>query len=212
MRYGLSSLSNEELIAILIRTGTKDESALDIAHRINSNAHGLKNLFHTSYQALLDINGIGPGKAMILSSCFELCNRYLSSMHGETGKVTTTDIYNRYALELAKDNKEIFVLVILNRKKAIIHEENLYHGSELHIDCQPMEIVRKVIKHNGRYFYMIHNHPSGDITPSKEDIALTADIVGISHRLNVTLVDHIIIGDNGYYSFQESSGYEPSNY
>ena len=102
MRNGLNSLSNEELLAILIRTGTRDESAIDIAHRINSESHGLSNLFHISYQALLDINGIGPGKALILSACFELCNRYLYTIHGESRIMSSLDIYNRYSLRMRK--------------------------------------------------------------------------------------------------------------
>ena len=213
IRYGLDKLSNEELLAILIRTGTKDVSALDIAHTINSGSHGLHNLFHKSYQALLDINGIGPGKALILSACFELCSRYIATIHGDSGKVFTPDIVKRYSLKLSKNNQEVFALVVLNRRKEIIHEENLYIGSELHIDCQPTEIVKKVIKHNGKFFYMIHNHPSGDIEPSKEDVALTENIYRITNRVNITMIDHLIIGDGGYYSYEDKCKYEnPSNF
>lgn len=202
MRYGLDSLSSEELIAILIRTGTKDASALDISHRIYSESHGLINLFHKSYQALLDINGIGPGKALVLSACFELCNRYFKLFNGESESVNSVDIYKRYVLKMKKSNKETFVLLVLNRKKEIIHEENLYQGSEFHIDCQPMEIIKKVILHNGAYFYMIHNHPSGDYQPSPHDVDFTTRIIATANRVNVEMVDHIIVGDNGFYSFK----------
>ena len=116
IRYGLDILSNEELLAILIRTGTKDESALDIAHKIDSESHGLTNLFHTSYRALLDINGIGPGKALMLSACFELCNRYLRTFYGESGSVNTLDVFHRYSLKIRNSDKEVLILVILNRK------------------------------------------------------------------------------------------------
>ena len=209
MRYGLNSLSNEELLAILIRTGTKEASALDLAHEINKKSHGLSNLFHISYQALLDINGIGPGKALILSACFELCNRYLYTFHGESGIVSSLDVYNRYALKMRKISKEILVLLILNRKKEIIYEENLYLGSENHVTCQPTEIVKKVILHNGSYFYMIHNHPSGDYTPSPEDVDLTMQVIVTSNRVNVRMLDHIIIGDDGFYSFKSSAKCTP---
>ena len=204
MRYGLDSLSNEELLAILIRTGTKDESVLDIAHKVNRQSNGLANLFHISYEALLDINGIGPGKALILAACFELCNRYLRTFYGETGAVSSLDIYNRYAPKMRKTNKEGFVLAVLNRKKEIIHEEFLYLGSEFHVVCQPMEIIRKVILHKGSYFYILHNHPSGDCFPSKEDIDLTAQIISSANRVSVRMLDHVIVGDAGFYSFADN--------
>lgn len=203
MRYGLDCLSNEELLAILIRTGTKDESVLDIAHKVNSNSNGLSNLFNVSYEALLDINGIGPGKALILAACFELCNRYLRTFYGESGAVSTIDIYNRYSLKMRKKDKESFALVVLNRKKEIIHEEYLYIGSETRIICQPNEIIRKVILHHGTYFYMIHNHPSGECNPSKEDVDLTTQVRKTANRVSVRLLDHIIVGDSGFYSFSE---------
>ena len=203
MRYGLDSLSNEELLAILIRTGTKDESVLDIAHKVNSQSNGLANLFNISYEALLDINGIGPGKALILASCFELCNRYLTSFYGETGAVSSLDIYNRYAQRMRKSGKESFVLAVLNRRKEIIHEEFLYIGSEYHVSCQPMEIIRKVILHKGTHFYLVHNHPSGECNPSKEDVDLTTSVMSAANRVCVRMLDHIIIGDTGFYSFSE---------
>ena len=199
----MDSLSNEELLAILIRTGTKDVSVLDIAHKINGESNGLANLFNTSYEALLEINGIGPGKAMILSACFELCNRYIGSFYGETGSVSTIDIYNRYAMKMRSKGKESFVLAILNRKREIVHEEFLYVGSEFHVTCQPMEIVRKVILHKGACFYIVHNHPSGDCFPSKDDVELTTRVISVSNRVNVRMLDHIIIGDTGFYSFSE---------
>ena len=201
MHYGVDSLSNEELLAVLIRTGTRDESVLDIAHKIYSDSHGLSNLFHTSYQALLDINGIGPGKALTLSACFELCNRYLKTFHGESGPVTSEDIYHRYSLTMLGSSAEMFILVVLNRRREIIHEEKLYVGSEYQVTCQPSEIVKKVILHGGAFFYMVHNHPSGDTAPSKEDVDLTTRVYITGKRVNVTLLDHIIVGNSDFYSF-----------
>ena len=203
IRYGLDNLSNEELLAILIRTGTKDTSALDIAHHLYSESRGLSNLFLTTYRALLDNKGIGPGKALILSSCFELCNRYLNSLYGESVITSSLDIYNHYSLKMRKSNNEIFKLIILNRRRAIVHEENLYVGSESHISCQPTEIIKKIILHNGVYFYMIHNHPSGNSTPSKEDVDLTTEVMRLCPRVNVTMLDHLIIGDDDFYSFHK---------
>lgn len=203
IRFGLDTLSNDELIAVLIGTGTKQESVLELAHKINSQSNGLSNLFNVPYEALLDINGIGPVKALILSACFELCNRYLKTFYGDSGTVSTLDIYNRYALKMRQKDKELFALVVLNRRRQIIHEEFLYVGSETHVACQPKEIIRKVMLHNGNYFYMIHNHPSGDCIPSKEDVNLTTQVKVLANQLSVRLLDHIIVGDTGFYSFSE---------
>lgn len=204
IRYGIDSLSNEELLAILIRTGTKNESALDVAHTLNSESRGLYNLFQKSYQSLLETNGIGPGKALILSACFELSNRYHKSLYGDIGKVNEEQIYNRYK-DLSKENREIFVLIILNRRDEIIHEEKLYLGGEEMVYCSPLEIVKKVLLHQGKGFYVIHNHPSGDYHPSDNDVYLTSEMMRYSNRFHVILKDHIIISQDGYYSFNKET-------
>ena len=204
IRYGIKSLSNEELLAILIGTGTAKESALDLAHRLNGENRGLVNLFNKSYRSLLETNGIGPSKALILSACFELSNRYQMSFYGDVGKVSNEEIYNRYKMRLAKEEREIFVLIILNRREEIIHEENLYLGGEESVYCSPLEIVKKVIYHQGKNYYVLHNHPSGDCHPSESDRYLTSEMLRYSQRFHVKLIDHIIIAKNGYYSFKTS--------
>ena len=203
LRYGIGSLSNEELIAILLRTGTKDSSALDLAHKLNSESRGLTNLFNMPYRAILDINGIGPGKALILSSCFELCSRYLKSLSGEAGPVNLDSLLRRYYLRLRNEDNETLTLITLNQRKEIIYEECLYKGNEISVDCQPEQIVKKVLFHNGKSFYLIHNHPSGNYQPSNSDAYMTTEIVRQSRKMDVKLEDHIIIGNNGYYSFKK---------
>ena len=202
LRYGIASLSNEELIAILLRTGTKEKSALDLAHKLNSESRGLANLFHMPFQALIDINGIGPGKALILSSCFELCSRYIKSLSGEMGPVDLKSLISRYSLRLKNEDSEMLILISLNQRKEIIYEECLYKGSDISVDCQPEQIVKKVLLHNGKSFYLIHNHPSGNYEPSSSDAYVTTEIVRYSRKMNIKLEDHIIIGKNGYYSFK----------
>ena len=203
IRYGIENLSNEELLAIMLRTGTRDMSALDLAHKLNSESCGLTNLFHMPYQALLDINGIGPGKALILSSCFELCSRYLKTLSGEDGPVDLNSLINRYALKLKNEECEVLMLISLNKRKEIIYEECLYKGNDISVDCQPDQVVKKVLLHNGKSFYLIHNHPSGNHEPSTNDSMMTTEIVRRTRKVNITLEDHLIIGKDGYYSFKE---------
>ena len=201
VRFGIDTLSNEELLAIILRTGTKEASALDVAHLLNSESRGLYNLFQKPYSALLDMRGIGPGKALVLSACFELSKRYHSSIFYEKRVEDSYDIYLRYHQRLNLETREVLILVVLNRSKQVIHEEVLYKGGEGGVDFRPNEVVKKVIHHNGRYFYIIHNHPSGDCNPSEEDKIMTMNVLRISNRMNVPLLDHIIIAVDGYFSF-----------
>ena len=201
-RYGIDSLSNEELLAILLGTGSKDISVLELAHTLLKENQGLFNLFSKPYQALIDTKGIGEGKALILSACFELCNRYKKCVNEEAIIQNSQDLYNRYSLLPYKEDREMFLLVIINLNKAIIHEEILYKGCEYSVECEPMQIMRKVIIHNGKGFYIIHNHPSGDCRPSKDDVMTTAQIVNASERVGIPLIDHIVISRKGYYSFK----------
>ena len=203
IRYGIETLSNEEILAILLRTGTKDVSALDLAHDLYNQSHGLQNLLKQPFEALLDVRGIGPGKALILSACFELSKRYGMLSYYDTEIATSGYLYQRYIGKLSHSDQEQIILVILNTKKRIIHEEIIYRGSEDSVDCDPLLIVKNVILHKGKYFYIIHNHPSGNAQPSDADRVLTANIIATANTMRVILLDHIVIGSHGYYSFIE---------
>lgn len=204
IRFGIDKLSNEELLAILIRTGTKDSSALDIAHLINSDNRGLYNLFQKPYEALLDIKGIGPGKALILSACFELSNRYHSSCFENSGTVDTESLYKRFSAILKKENREVLILVVLNGRHNIVYEETAFIGAEDSVNCPPIDIVKKVIIHHGKSFYLIHNHISGNAYPSDNDIFVTSEVIRTSNKLKVKMIDHIIIGNESFYSFKQN--------
>lgn len=210
IRYGIDKLSNEELLAILIRTGSGKQSALDIAHTLNGQSGGLNNLFHRSYESIVNTYGIGPSKALILTTCFELCKRYSNISYGESGKIDGEKLYLRYLEKLNDKNNENFVLVILNRKKEIIYEETLFIGSEHLVSCPLDEVIKKVIIHNGKNFYIIHNHPSGDSSPSSSDIYVTDELMRLSKKLGIKLEDHLIISENEYYSFKDNKVYANS--
>ena len=203
IRYGISSLSNEELLAILLRTGTKDSSALDVAHKLNSGSRGLNNLFLMPYESLTDVRGVGPSKALILAACFELSKRYQRSFYGDSGKVNDEDIYQRYINRLLHEEKEVLIIVILNQRLEIIYEEEIYSGGDSLLLCSPSEIVKKVIRHHGKNFYLIHNHPSGDYHPSKNDCYTTDEIVRLAKRVDIELIDHLVVGNAGYYSIRK---------
>ena len=203
IRYGVESLSDYELLALLINSGCKDYSALDIAHQmINSNG-GLVSLIQKPFLDLVKYKGMGKIKAVKLVACFELAKRFQNL---KTTEIKTEndidDIYKKYRLLIANEfDQEHVFLIILNRKKEIIHEVNLYKGTEESVECSSLEIVREVLIHNGKYFYIIHNHPSGLINPSVEDIAFTKELMITSEKMKLTMLDHLIVSMNGYYSF-----------
>lgn len=203
IRFGIETLSNEELLALLIGSGTKDASALDVAHRLNSDSHGLTNLFSQSYRALIETKGIGQGKALILSACFELSRRYQYTIIGEKRILTSEDLYNRYKQKLNNKEKESLALIVLNRHKEIIYEEIMYVGNENKTMCRPLEIVRKVLLHDGKSFYVIHNHPSGILLASEDDKYITSEISRAAKRVKISLIDHLIITCKGYISIKE---------
>ncbi len=202
-RFGIDKLSNEELIALLLGTGTKELSVMDLSHQLLDESHGLVNLFTKPYTALLSVHGIGPGKALILSACFELSKRYDASMHLEE-KINSDILYQRYMRKLRLSDKELFIIVIVNRSGKIIHEETLYKGTDKRVECSPEEIIRKVIIHGGDGFYLIHNHPSGVADPSTLDLSSTLQIASEANKMHISLLDHLIIGGNGYWSYQKA--------
>lgn len=200
-QFGIESLSNEELIALLLGTGTKNLSVMEVAHNLLSDNHGLSNLFRKPYQALLDVKGIGPGKALVLSATFELSKRYLTTNSGDEIIENSEQIYHRYISRLKDLNNEVVMLVILNRRKRIIYEEIIFKGGEDRVGCSSGEIVKKVLIHGGKSFYLIHNHPSEIIEPSDFDRILTGNIEIEAKTLNINFVDHLIVSQNGFYSF-----------
>lgn len=204
IRFGIETLSTEELLALILGFGTKDIPVLELAHSLMRDSNGLFNLFSKSFESLLEFKGIGKGKALLLSACFELSKRYDASRFMEDDIVDIPMLYQRYAPRLRGLNKEVFIIIILNSKQKIIHEETFYKGGEERVDCSPLEIIKKVILHGGKSFYIMHNHPSGNCLPSVQDVDLTTDIITRSYQVRIKMIDHIIIGGDAYYSFNEA--------
>ncbi len=208
--YGADRLSDHELIAILIGSGTVDCSALDIAYKMLSDHKGLLNLVQKPFSDLLHFKGIGKSKAVKIIAAFEIAKRFnsLKSIN-EDLPVSSNEIYERYKYHVTGVYQECLRLIILNNKRKIIHEVNLYQGNESSVNCSWRQIIQQVLIHNGKYFYIVHNHPSGNHSPSKEDIEFTTTLIKESQKLKIKLLDHLIISDNGYFSFLADPEKEP---
>ena len=125
-------------------------------------------------------------------------------VYEEKAEVNSDSLYQRYALSLVGQTQENFVLVILNKNKQIIFEKILYKGDDENVTISPREIIHLLVLHNGYYFYLIHNHPNNSLSPSVSDITFTEKINKRAEKIGVKLLDHLIIGQTGYYSFLHS--------
>jgi DNA repair protein RadC len=201
---GAEALTNAELLAILLRTGSKNESVLHLSERLLSEANGLRHLYDMSLGEMTSLHGIGLAKAIQVKAALELGKR-VGSMTKES----------RYTIRSPKDaalymmgemralKQEHFVCLFLNMKNHVIGKETVFVGSLNSSIVHPREIFRSAIKRSAASIICLHNHPSGDPTPSPEDIQVTKRLVEAGELMGVDLLDHVIIGDQEYISLKE---------
>lgn len=205
LNNGEKSLSNAELLAIILRTGTKKQSVLELANYIlNKDSQGIRWLKDITVQELCEIDGIGISKATQLKAALELGIR-ISSAKPKKYKVTNPwDIYKYYMESLRYLNKEIFKIILLNTKNEIICDIDVSVGTLNMSLVHPREVFREAIKRNSNKIILMHNHPSGNIEPSNEDKNVTLRLIKCGDLIGIEVIDHIIIGDGLYYSFKEN--------
>lgn len=204
LKNGINSLTNKELLAIIIRCGIKDTSALDIAANILEKYKSLIDLFNADMHDLMKIKGIKKAKSIEISAILELAKRAI--IEKNAGKISiknSQDIYELLKFELENQSQECFVAIYLNIKLSIIKKQTLFIGGETSSLVDINLLFKNAIACGARKIICVHNHPSGDPTPSSEDINITNKIRDISKILKIELLDHIIIGKNGYFSFEK---------
>lgn len=205
IQNGSETLSNAELLAILIRTGTKDYSALDLANRILAlSEDGLRHLGQCSVEDLAKVNGIGPSKACQILAGVELGRRLTRS------KLLNPRILNHprevaaYLVEDMKDlRQEWFRVLLLNNRKQVIGFETISVGTLNVSLVHPRDVFEKAIRKNASTMILVHNHPSGNPSPSDEDRLLTRRLTDAGALMGIEVIDHVIVGNGNYYSFKE---------
>lgn len=205
-KKGPKALSNAELLAIILRTGIKNNSALSLAYRILSEHNGLKFLTNTTIEELSQIDGIGLAKAAQLMAAAELGKRI--SQYG-----AEDDTYIRCPKDAAEIlmedmrylNREHMKVILLNIKCKVISIEEISIGSLNSSSAHPREVFVQAVKKSSAAIIMAHNHPSGDPSPSKDDIDITKRISEAGKILGIELYDHIIIGNGIYISLKEKN-------
>jgi DNA repair protein RadC len=205
LQYGAAQLSDAELLAIIIKTGTKDANSLDIARIILTGGHGnLLNLYEFSYEQLMQIPGIGKVKAIQLKAAAELSKRIAMTNRGYHIHIQDSATIADYYMEQMRHlKKEIVMCAFFDTKGVFLGDEQISIGSTNFAYISVRDILGKALEKNAVLLILLHNHPSGDSTPSKEDIHITEHVSKCAKMMDMTLIDHIIIGDNEYYSFME---------
>lgn len=203
---GVEALSNEELVAILLKNGYQNISSKDLATILIKEAHGIIGLSKMNYQELNSIKGIGMSKASIILASFELAKR-VEAMKVEIKHQKLNSckmVFDYYSKKISDSKQEHFYVVYLDNAKNIIADKLLFIGTINYSVVHPREIFKEAYLLSASAIICVHNHPSGSVFPSKEDINITADLDKIGKLLGIKLIDHIIIGNNQYYSFLEN--------
>lgn len=200
---GASSLSDYELLAILLRTGTKEESVLEVAKNLRNNLESLHDLNDITFNELTKVKGIGQAKAIELLAAIELGRRVSSPVIYQKTILTPKDAYNYLKNKLQNYHQETLIAVFLNLKNEIIADRIISIGTLDKTIFHPRDILKWALKYSCYGFIISHNHPSGDPTPSEADKQMTELLIESSKTVGVVFVDHIIIGKNKYYSFIE---------
>lgn len=206
-RYGAKYLSDAELLSVIVRNGTKSKTSLDLAREllmIKDTNQGLCGLTKVTMNELMKIKGIGKVKAIQILCVVELTKR-LSKMTAKSGIIfnSPSSIADYFMQDMRNLDTEQITLVLLNSKNKMIKQIRLSKGTVNATLITPREVFVCALKYEAVNIVIIHNHPSGDPTPSKEDVKLTDRLVDTGRLIGINLIDHIIIGDNKFTSLKE---------
>lgn len=206
LKYGVTNLSNEELIAIILKTGTKNKSVKSLATSILSSIDKITDLKNIKINTLMKITGIGKVKAIELISAIELGKRvFYNNEYKEKIKIKNAiDVYNLMSFRLENEKQEYFYCIFLDQKKYIIDTKLIFIGSLTMSIVHPREIFKEACLLSASSIICVHNHPSGNTNPSNEDINITNKLIESGNILGIPIIDHIIIGKD-YYSFHEKN-------
>lgn len=202
LKYGVNKLSNTELLAVILGSGKKGENVIDLAKKLIKKFPN-NQLLNISIKHLTEVSGIGKTKACQLSACFELGKRLLKNKQA-TLILSPKDIWNE--MKNIRDNKkEHFVIFYLDIRNQVIKKEVISIGNLNNSLVHPREVFEPAIKNLCAQIIIAHNHPSGENTPSKEDIKITKNLIEAGKILGIEIIDHIIVTANHYFSFKEKN-------
>jgi DNA repair protein RadC len=204
IRYGVESLSDAELLAILLRTGSREMNVIDTSRALISHFSGLRNLSRRNWQDLKVIPGIARVKAITLEAVFELSRRIQVASLGEKITIQTPeDVVAYFGPGLRDLTNEVFIVAFLNNAKRLTGHKKISSGGSTATIVEPAEVMRQAMINNANSIILVHNHPSGHKKESSADIRLTKRIAESGRLLGIPVDDHIIIAGDGYVSMRE---------
>lgn len=204
---GKTSLSDSELLAIILGSGNNEDSAVELARKILASVeNNWQNLSKLSIKDLMKFKGIGEAKAISVAATLEIGRRKASQETPEKTSISSArDSYNVFSQHLSDLRTEEFWAIFLNQKNQIVYKTQISKGGISGTLVDVRVLFRIALEHFATSIIVAHNHPSGSLKPSLEDIQITKSIKNAGEILNVTLLDHLIIGDNSFFSFAEES-------
>ncbi|MFD2446220.1 DNA repair protein RadC [Bacillus sp. CGMCC 1.16607] len=201
---GPQSLSNHELIALLLRTGTSQESVLQLSNRLLTHFEGLRHLKSATLEEMTDIKGIGKAKAIQVLAAVEIGRRIANLSFDDRYVIRSPEDGAKYMMnDMRFLTQEHFVCLYLNTKNQVIHKQTVFIGSLNASIVHPREVFKEALKRSAASIIALHNHPSGDPAPSREDIEVTKRLVECGKIIGIELLDHLIIGENKFVSLKE---------
>ena len=201
-KNGVHVLSDAELLAIIFKTGNKEENAIVMSDRLITK-YGLGKLNELSLKELQEIKGIGPAKSMQIKALFEFNKRYsLAKRDGEPIK-SARDVFEYASQRLITNQQETFMILLLDSKNRIVKDEVISIGTLNASIIHPREVFKSAIRESANSIILVHNHPSGDPEPSVEDEQITKKLFEAGELLNIKILDHVIVGKDKFWSFKE---------
>lgn len=202
--HGVNSLNNTELLAIILRSGTRELSAMELAHRILLGEGTLSNMLELGIEQLMNYEGVGQVKAISILASLELGKRMMEEKKPDRPIIHSPgDAAMIVMEEMKRLKKENFRIMALNTKNHVVAVETISIGNLNSSIVHPRELFRQAIRHAAAGIILVHNHPSGDSTPSREDLLITERIVEAGKIMGIEILDHIIVAGDGYLSFRE---------
>jgi DNA repair protein RadC len=205
-RDGTSTLGDEELLAMLVGTGTRARSAYDVAAELVRAGHGIAQLSRSTPRELAQVSGVGTARATRIAAAFELGRRALEREHHRAVISAPADVYALVGPRIAGLQQEIFLVIGLDVRNGLLDITEVARGTVAGVEVHPREVFRPLIKCAAAGGVLVHNHPTGDPTPSHEDLELTRRLREVGLLLGIPVIDHVVIGDNAFRSIAEFVG------
>lgn len=205
INLGAETLSDAEILAIILRVGNQETTAIDLARQLIKSFGGFRGLDARSVGELCEIDGIGPAKAAQIKAALETGKRlFLEEARIKDKVESSDDVYKIVHPRLRDLGREVFKVLLLTSRNTIILEKTIFEGSLTESLVSPREIIKEAINHSAASVVFIHNHPSGNPAPSEEDKRVTHRLKTACEAIGVVVLDHIIIGNSSYFSFADS--------